>query len=585
MDTPVKQVEEDTTSSTQDLSESTAENEKKSSDEEIKKALTKTTRKVKYILQPRLRKVTTVSSSLGLVVQTTAEFLTIWILNTSKFMDIGHSDVTSKFELGSWIKIGLFPTGELASLYPQPFIVSPHPTRIVEGKVEVFSTVGESYSIREKGCQFGKVGFRASLSHLLTKKSKETIGVWIRWLTEKEAKETTDKCQWEIVELDQNQTSDLEDFGDHEYRKFSEFIRNRIERPRNYESRLSECPLKSTIRHFGLVTDTYENKSHFSVWSPGVSSEHDHLAKVPLDKESGLLFSEYPPAPGQWLQYDLSPKDAEKYAMPKGGGNRFFIIEYMPINSPKGITVFQIGRYYRIILTCVLVKSTEDPLVYELPDFGYVLDRKSNLRSGAFMQLVLERLPHRTRKMYNLNWKIVGSKFIEVAKIDEIEATQSLITQLVPHYEAYECCTQMSNDRITYYPVYRSPLGSNNSQHRFPRNNFDGPAFMYENSKKKFNNSTVECTALVEKIDQIAKTAILWSFDAAANYHIVYNDSLDLDKGDMIYVTLQQKADQKSVRGFRWSIQKYEKREPTYKCSILGNRVAIYEEMTFFRNI
>ncbi|CAB3405944.1 unnamed protein product [Caenorhabditis bovis] len=383
---------------------------------------------------------------------------------------------------------------------------------------KVYSTLSDTANMQFNSYEFGKVGVQTSLFHLISKRGRD-IGVWVQWLNELEAIQTPHRCEWEVVEVDNG-------------------------------------------------------------WSPGLTADTDHLAKIPdeyiVNQAIGLK-----PFVGQWINFDTSREHLTKLSNPKGL-NRFFITEYMPISSPIGFSICQIGRALRIILTATIVKGTDHKSIYEIPDFGFVLDKKSVLRSGATQQIVIERTTYNTRKLFGISWKVMAATILR--STDEMIPTQRISMRKVAPFGSYELCSVISGERQN--ASHRQPLGSNTSMNSANgrRENYNSFEMNKKRQRPTQEGLTLDLNAMIEKIDFGRKCGILWVFDTNSNVHFVFQDDPPFELGLTVDVHLISIADETAKNGFRWSLSRYKKLPPRCMCMVEKNRLMVLEEAMYTGN-
>uniref|UniRef100_A0A8R1HKK0 Uncharacterized protein n=1 Tax=Caenorhabditis japonica TaxID=281687 RepID=A0A8R1HKK0_CAEJA len=538
--------------------------------------------------QPRVRKVTTVINSLAVVVRDTPTELGVWVLTAcqEKILPKTQPHIFVECRLGTWMTVGVYPDGTVASFSPWSFILSAYQMSIDNTGTQLFLKIkasefqyektitqkefiethlgGSSNSYydndRHSAHFFMVPGFGLVLAHhdfLQRQKDEgENLAAWIQWCGD-----ASKGCCWIVNSLSNNVE---EKFTERELREAAELIKNR-----KVDAEFPEHNGRVIARHFGLITDVNAPKSTVNVWSPHVSLDLDHTARIPTppkqrDVDSPML----PPLIGQWVQFDINASDMKKYVTSKTA-NRLLIPEYLPITSPAGVGVAHSNKVVRVMISSVLVTGTSHPLLFELPHFGFVLDRKASLVSGTHVQLVLEKTSNRIRKMGGVCWRVIDS--VEVKPDDvTVEKLQDLMVHYVPLKDAMDISLFNSNDKNAlqskdqYLNVKSAPSiqhtnsGSNANPNSNPNSHSHSNATShtgiitlkyqqppqqlqyqenrrdyynvatapiqiahernhYQSNKRKqmvYTGATMEGYALAEKVQTTNNSGVLWMFEA-----------------------------------------------------------------------
>lgn len=310
------------------------------------------------------------------------------------------------------------------------------------------------------------------------------------------------------------------------------------------------------------------------------------------------------PLVGQWIQFDVQSKDLDKY-MSTRSGYRLSIQEYLPINSPCGVGVVQCGKIVRVMISCILVKSTDHPMLFELQMFGPVIDKKSSLISGAFMQIVLEKTSSRIRRMSGVCWRVIYSLIVSGAE-NMVENSQSVRIEAISQRDAMETShiipiekpsnsgTITNNTGVTtlkYQQPHQNPHYQEQRRDYYMGNNIQIQTAYnstqlrkYQPKPKKFSSYTgesLEGHALVEKIMAHAKTGILWFFDNYnSSVHFIFDD-FELNVGDYAYVKLIQKKEETAHLQFRWKWISGTKKLSPFNCRIDLFQLFIEEQVSY----
>lgn len=564
--------------------------------------------------QPRVRKVTTIINTLGVIVRSTPSEIAVWVMTACAEKIIPKSNnhhMFLNFNVGTWIIVGIYPDSSIASFSPWSLILKPYETRLYQGSVQiklnqpecapvkVSPVFGERYHIRGFGSVFGNL-----LNRRYLEKSKENLSCWLQYYWD-----PANGSHWFISVSDDTSTNDI-GFNEKELSSILDFLRSR----QNFNN-VEHYQNNSVARHFGFVSEAEELRKYVQCWSPNVPLETDHTAKIPQPPKHKEVESEMlPPLIGQWIQYDMKPPEKESDCKTKSR-QRLSIPEYLPINSPSGIGVVFTDRTVRVMISCVLVKSTDHPMVYKLPLFGFVIDSKSSLVSGSHMQLVLEKNPQTLRKRSGACWKVIDSMVVKESDVT-IEKIREILVEIVPlkdsmdlsNFVAFEksssvhpksCFTtnsigaNSSNPRVTnskyqnasqqisvneqrrdYYTgsniqVLSSPHSARNSRYPFKQ-------------KAHLSGDNLEGHALIEKVQQNNKSGILWCFEQRTSVHFIY-DEFDMNVGDYAYVKLEKRTDPllTTGTGFRWMLKSATRKTPTFKCHVDKNQLYVEDHVTY----
>lgn len=568
--------------------------------------------------QPRVRKVTTIVNTVGVIVRTTVSDIAVWVMTACTEVIIPKSNnhhMFLNFNVGTWIIVGIYPDSTIASFSPWPLILKAYETRLYQGCVQVklkepelghlkvsldrdFSA--ESYFIPGFGRVTGNL-----LNRSYIERTKEILTCWIQYCPD-----AGNGYHWFISAPD-GASIDDSGFNEKELTSISDFLRNR----QNYTD-VEHCPNNSVLRHFGFVSEVEELKKYIHCWSPNVPIETDHSAKIPQPPKHREVESEMlPPLIGQWIQYDVKPLTDESYCKMKFR-QRLNIQEYLPINSPSGIGIVFTYRTVRVMVSCILVKSTDHPMIYKLPTFGFVVDPKSSLVSGSHMQLVLEKTPQNLRKRSGICWRVIDSLIVTESDVT-VEKIREVLVENVPLKDSMELShfapiekplsqhlkstattnsigVNSSNSRLSSSKYQSTSQQINNNEQR--REYFTGCNIQISSSPHSTRNSRfmskpkqilqgdhLEGHALVEKVQHNNKSGILWCFEQIASVHFIY-DEFDLNVGDYAFVKLEKRTDPLLIatgNGFRWMLKSAVKKAPPFKCHVEKYQIYIEDQVIY----
>ncbi|CAI2350760.1 unnamed protein product [Caenorhabditis sp. 36 PRJEB53466] len=564
--------------------------------------------------QPRVRKVTTVINTLAVVIRDTPTELGVWVMTACVHKSIPktHPHLFVDFRLGTWMIVGIYPDGTVASFSPWPLVLNAYQTFVGNGvvsvakstldlKYETTVTLGEylknhgtvnpnDYSVYDQGkCVdywlipgFGRVLAHCSfqVNHQTIRERNQHRNIWLSWCGE-----GTQQCCWAMHSIDNEQP---EMFSEQDLRDCLEFIRNR-------EIATDYPPATSRVvaRHFGLITEICESKKILFCWSPKASIESDHTVWIPQPpKQREIESPPLVPLIGQWLQFDLQSKDVEKYMTSKFG-SKLLIQEYLPITSPAGVGVTHTNNVVRVVLSCILVKGTDHPLLFELPYYGIVIAQKNTLVSGAHMQLVLEKMSTQIVKISGVCWKVISSIAVNPKDV-KVEKMQELLVHYIPLRDSMETSVLVQGEIKTQtltslkHSAQNSSTSSNMTtartgplvttlkyqqpHHQYfqeareyfhPRTirmsandvlpMYDRPWQAKRKLQQEFSGATLEAHALVEKTHSQKLSGILWIFENAASLFFYHSEDVSLNIGEYYSVKLVQVIDPQSKNGFRWT--------------------------------
>ncbi|CAL2040595.1 unnamed protein product [Caenorhabditis brenneri] len=550
--------------------------------------------------------------------QRTAAAAKMWVMTacTEKIIPKSNNHhMFLNFNVGTWIIVGIYPDSTIASFSPWPLILKAYETRLYQGCVQiklkepelahlkvsldrVFSA--ESYFIPGFGRVTGNLLNRSYLE-----RTKENLTCWIQYCPDAE-----NGYRWFISS--DGTSIDESYFDEKELTSISDFLHNK----QKYTD-VEQCPSNSVVRHFGFVSEVEDLKKYIHCWSPNVSIETDHTAKIPQPPKHREVESELlPPLIGQWIQYDVKPLADENYCKMKSR-RRLSIHEYLPINSPSGIGVVFTYRTVRVMVSCILVKSTDHPMIYKLPLFGFVVDPKSSLVSGSHMQLVLEKTSQNLRKRSGACWRVIDSLVVTESDVT-VEKIKEVSVENVPLKDSMELShfVQIEKPSSQYQKsaATKNSIGTNSSNSRLASSKYQ-PASQHINNnneqcgeyytgcniqllssphlarnsrvmskqKQSLQGDHLEAHALVEKIQQNNKSGILWCFEQTTSVHFIY-DECDLNVGDYVHVKLEKRTDPLLMAtgpGFRWMLRSATKQAPPFKCNVDKNQIYIEDQVIF----
>lgn len=100
------------------------------------------------------------------------------------------------------------------------------------------------------------------------------------------------------------------------------------------------------------------------------------------------------------------------------------------------------------MISCILVKGTDLAHLFELPHFGFIIDRKAALISGNYVQLVLEKTSPKVRKVSGVCWIVEQSLVVQPQDVT-IEKLQELPVLYVETRDAMEVSNIVAVERPT----------------------------------------------------------------------------------------------------------------------------------------
>ncbi|CAO4374140.1 unnamed protein product [Caenorhabditis nigoni] len=585
--------------------------------------------------QPRVRKVTTIINTLGIIVEDNDTEVGVWVFTAceKKFFPKADQHMFIGIHLGTWIIVGIYPDGTVASYSPWPLLLQAYETKVIENQLllkicasdmhhektvrydEVVAPckvdastkfferdpqlTAEFYKIPGLGRVLAPTVFRSNLED-----KNGRLSIWIQYCGR-----VVRECSWMVFYLEEK-SHDGNEYREKELRVISEFIKEK-----RSQLEILRCPDKYMSRNLGLITEVHSNKHTLNFWSPFVPIETDHTARIPQppkhrEVESPML----DPMIGQWIQFDVHSKDLEKYIGTKPGF-RLQVQEYLPVNSPCGIGVVNVNKTIRVAVSCILVTGTDHPMLYQLPTFGFVIDRNSTLVSGAHMQLILEKISPKLRRSSSACWSVISSKVVNFSDVT-VEKVKDMQTEAIPLKDAMEPCSVISIEKqnhssqskpqqalqVQAVPMlsasvntgitmlkYQQPQSQIQYLHQ-GRDYYIGNTIRlpsnYSSSTKKFTKSrvflenTLEGHAIVEKYIPERQAGILWLFDNFnTSVHFIY-DEFEFEIGDYVYVKLEKKSDPMQQLGFRWLWKSGVKKEAPFNCRVNKNQIYIETKVT-----
>lgn len=588
--------------------------------------------------QPRVRKITTVINTLGVVVRDSATEITVWVWTaceeksfpkTNKHMFMG-------FKLGTWLIVGIYPDGTIASFSPWSLVLKAYETKVSHD--QVFIKICSTEMHHEKTVRYSEVvgyvyntttnisyfecepqltaefyvipGFGRVLvaSSLRTHVESHNLNVWVQY-----CQGTVKGCSWIMTSIEST-LEDSEAVPENDLRFIAEFIK-----VKRLKVEVILCPDKYASRNLGILIDMHSNRENLTCWSPFGPFEGDHYAKNPAYENHRELDSPLlDPIIGQWVQFDVLSKDLERY-MGKKPGYRLSISEYLPINSPCGIGVLRSNRTIRIAVSCILVTGTDHSLLYELPTFGYVIDPKSSLVSGAHMQLIIEKTSWQIRRISGACWKVVSSMIVDPSDVT-VEKTKDIRNEAIPLKHTMLPCKVVSESQPAstqtkgYSLLPAMPLVHGSTitgvvtlkyqqpHHQTPYHEPEKDYYAgnhirlpvsYSNSARSsryvqkpafkslsaYSEKILEVHGIVEKVSIETKSGILWVFDDFnASAHFIFDD-FGFVMGNYVYATLEKQQDLTTKAGYKWKWLGGVRKNAPFRCHIVNSQLYIETEL------
>ncbi|EFP08523.1 hypothetical protein CRE_15561 [Caenorhabditis remanei] len=569
--------------------------------------------------QPRVRKVTTIINTLGVIVKDSATDFIVWVFTAceEKCFPKTNKHMFMSFQVGTWIIVGIYPDGTVASFSPWSLLLNAYETRVYQGQLQMKRLVSELHHEKSESqltaefyyiSGFGRV-LVASTYRQQLEELNDNLSIWVQYCGG-----VVKDCCWIMYCFDGKNRANS-GFTDKELRDIAEFIQDR-----RLNTDAMTCTNKFVARNMGLLTEINSNKNIMHCWSPHVSMEADHCVKIPQPPRNREIDSPLlQPVIGQWIQFDVQSKDIDEYIEMRPGF-RLNISEYLPINSPCGIGVVHVNRIVRVAISCILVKGTDHPKLYHLPLFGIVIDQRMALVSGTHMQLIIEKTTPKIRKSSGICWKVIDSVIVNVTDAT-VEKIKDMLIEIIPIRDSMESChlvpiekshssmqskpflvqqvipvgTSSVNSGITslkyqqpqqhipyhdsrrdYYIGNSIQLPSNYNPSRNGR--YSTKARQW--SSMSYTGETMEGNALVEKVNQGLKSGILWFFDHSMSVHFLYDD-FKLHVGDYAHVKVEQIADPLSAMGFRWKWKSGSRKTPPFACFVDKNQIYVEDQLVY----